>query len=336
GEAFGKPYELPPDQGYCETCAAIASIMWNLQMLLVTGEARFADLMERTLYNGFLSGLAADGLHFFYMNPLLSRGGYARREWYGVACCPPNIMRLLASLGHYLVTADPTGLQIHLYNNCAITTELASGQTVGLRLETDYPWQGQIKLTVQETGRSAWALRLRVPGWCTAAQVTVNNQALADPLLENGYLVLERVWSAGDVVELALTLAPQLIEALPRIDAIRNSLAIEYGPLVYCLEAIDTPANLLDIHLEPETPLQAVWRDDLLPEPVMIIETTGYAINTDAWQGQLYRPLNSQSDHTELGQPVPLTAIPYYAWANREPGQMRVWIPRLTGYKSQP
>lgn len=142
GEAFGEPYELPNDRCYCETCAAIGSVMWNWRMLLATGEGRFADLMERTLYNGFLSGLAMDGKRFFYVNPLLSRGGYERSEWFSVACCPPNIMRLLASLGHYVATGDPMGLQLHLYSPATIDTELEPGRRVALRMETDYPWGG--------------------------------------------------------------------------------------------------------------------------------------------------------------------------------------------------
>lgn len=329
GEAFGKPYELPPDQGYCETCAAIASILWNWQMLLITGHGRFADLMERTLYNSFLSGLSADGCHFFYMNPLMSRGGYGRREWYETACCPPNIMRLLASLGQYVATGDASGLQIHLYNTGSINANLLSGHTVSLTMVSDYPWQGEVQLTIQESTNLPWALRLRIPGWCSSAEVSINGQSVNQYVVENGYLVLERLWEPGDVVELVLALEPQLIEAHPRIDAVRDSVAIEYGPLIYCLEAVDNPADLLDIYLDTDVPLQLFWRDDILPERVLVITTRGYARQTDDWQDGLYRPVWSRRTAANSYQPVPLTAVPYYAWANREPGMMRVWIPRL-------
>ncbi|MBI1879878.1 MAG: glycoside hydrolase family 127 protein [Chloroflexi bacterium] len=327
GESFGDSYELPADRCYCETCAAIGSIMWNWRMLLVTGEARFADLIEQTLYNGFLSGLALDGQHFFYMNPLLSRGGYSRQPWYGVACCPPNIMRLLASLGHYVATRDAAGLQIHLYNSALIATELASGRPLVLALKTDYPWQGQAQVTLQETDGSTWSLRLRVPGWCSNLQVTLNGQLVERPTLEADYLLLERAWQPGDVVELALAMPPYLVEAHPRVDAIRDSLAIQRGPIVYCLEAIDQPnLNLLDLQLDETAPLEAVWREDLLPEGVMAVQATGYVVDSDEWPGHLYRPLNAS--RSQARQPVRLTAIPYYAWANRGANAMRVWLPR--------
>jgi hypothetical protein len=327
GESFGDPYELPADRCYCETCAAIGGIMWNWRMLLVTGESRFADLMEQTLYNGFLSGLALDGRHFFYMNPLLNRGGYERQAWYKVACCPPNIMRLLASLGYYFVTRDETGLQLHLYNPAVITTELASGRAVALSVQTDYPWQGQVKITLQEADGSSWRLRLRLPSWCADVQATLNGQPVEQPKLEAGYLALERAWQPGDMVELSLGMQPYLVEANPRVDAIRGSVAIQRGPLVYCLEAIDQPdLDLLDLQFDETAPLQAVWREDLLPEGVVVVETTGYTPDDEDWQGRLYRRLNPTD--TPSRRRVPLTAIPYYAWANRGPNMMRVWMPR--------
>ncbi len=330
GEAFGAPFELPADQCYCETCAAIGSIMWNWRMLLTTGEGRFADLIESTLYNGFLSGLALDGQNFFYMNPLLSRGGYVRQPWYEVACCPPNIMRLLASLGQYFATTDATGLQIHMYNSATLKTVLPSGQRVGLTLQTDYPWQNQIKLTFQETDGSAWPLRLRVPGWCTDAQAAVNGQPLKQLPLENGYLVLEQSWQPGDTIELSLSLETQLIEANPRVDAVRDSLAIQRGPLVYCLEQIDQPqANLIDVQLDDTATLEAIWREDLLPEGIMAIQTTGYVVEDNRWSGRLYRTLSRGEKLSR--QPVRLTAVPYYIWANRGANAMRVWIPRARG-----
>ena len=327
GEAFGDPYELPADRCYCETCAAIGSIMWNWRMLLVTGESRFADLIEQTLYNGFLSGLALDGRHFFYMNPLLSRGGYARQPWCEVACCPPNIMRLLASLGQYVATSDAHGLQIHLYNTANINTRAVLGSSLAVRMETGYPWQGQVKLTIQDTPDPAWQLRLRVPGWCRQVQVCLNEQPLASPAQENGYIVLERAWQPGDVVELALAIAPALVEAHPRIDAVRDSIAIRYGPVIYCLESIDQPdLNLLDLQLDETAPLQAIWREDLLAEGLMVIRAAGYVSEHEGWQGRLYRQLSPGQGRSP--RPVQLTAVPYYAWANRGANAMRVWIPR--------
>jgi DUF1680 family protein len=332
GEAFGDPYEIPPDLCYCETCAAIGSIFWNWRMLLATGEGRFADLIERTLYNSFLSGLALDGQNFFYVNPLLSRGGRRRAEWYPVACCPPNIMRLIASLGHYLATKDATGLQIHLYNPASLKTELASGHPIALTMETEYPWQGQVKLMIQDTDGAAWQLRLRVPGWCQSAQVTINGQRVDNPMSESGYIVLNQAWQPGDVIELTLAIEPQLIEAHPRLDAIRGSVAIQRGPLIYCLEEVETEVNLLDVRLDEEASLQATWEEGLLPEGIVVIETTGRVLNPNDWQDTLYRPLNSLGRQVAPSKAVRLKAIPYYAWANRGVNAMRVWIPKATAY----
>jgi hypothetical protein len=327
GEAFGEPYELPNDRCYCETCAAIASILWNWRLLLVTGDGRFADLIERTLYNGFLSGASLDGRGFFYVNPLLSRGGIERPEWHGCACCPPNVMRLIASLGHYFATADPTGLQVHQYAPATLAVELEPGRQIALRMETDYPWQGLVKLTVEQTDGSAWHLALRLPGWCEGPSVQVNGQPSDRLAIGEGYATVERSWRVGDTVELDLPMAPRLIEAHPRVDPTRGSVAIERGPLVYCLEQCDQEAavNVLDVQMDETAPLQAAWRDDLLGG-VMVVEAGGYALDTGRWQDQLYRPLDRQGNLPR--RPVRLSAVPYHLWANRGPGAMRVWIPR--------
>ncbi len=301
--------------------------MWNWRMLLVTGERRFADLIEQTLYNGVLSGLALDGKHFFYMNPLLSRGDYARREWQQVACCPPNIMRLLASLAQYFVTYDDSGLQVHLYNTATINTERIAKQSVIMAIQTDYPWQGQVKLAIQKTDGSPWQLRLRVPGWSPNVTATINGTPVETPTIEAGYLVLERAWQPGDLVELVLSIEAGLIEAHPRVDAIRDSVAIQRGPIVYCLEFSDcADIDLMDVRLDETSPLQVVWRNDLLSEGLMVIQSSGYVLEAGGWQDHLYQRLNRP--HSLLSRPVPLTAVPYYAWGNRGANAMRVWIPR--------
>ncbi len=338
GEAFGNAYELPPDQCYCETCAAIGSIMWNWRMLQATGERRFAEVMERTLYNGFLSGLALSGQAFFYINPLLSSDNYQRQEWYEVACCPPNIMRLLASLGQYVATQDNHGLQIHLYNSATIKTELDGKRPIALTMTTEYPWQGSVKLTIQDTDDASWQLRLRVPDWSTTAAVALNGQTLNDPPIDNGYLMFNRVWRSGDEIELNFGLDPLFIEPHPRVDAVRNSLAIQRGPLVYCLEEIDCQVDLLDIQIDPTAPLQPTWEEDLLPEGIIAVEASGYVVDFDDWQDNLYRPL-SNSRHPRPGVPIQLKLIPYYAWANRGPNGMRVWIPTCSlqaGHSTSP
>ncbi len=324
GEAFGDAYELPNDQCYCETCAAIGSVMWNWRLVLATGDVRYTDVMEQTLYNGFLSGPALDGTHFFYINPLLSRGNYKRAEWYEVACCPPNIMRTLASIEQYMATTGNGGLQLHLYHNATIKTAIEPGREVGLRLETDYPWQGQVKITIDRTDESPWALSLRIPGWCQGATISVNGTPLV-PAQAGSYAEINRVWQAGDVVLLDLAMTPRLIEAHPFVDATRDCVAIQRGPVLYCLEQADHDANLMALQIDETQPMDARWQDGLLGGCV-VVTAQGAALDVGAWQGATYRPVANTGALPH--QPVTLTAVPYHLWGNRGPNAMRVWIPR--------
>jgi DUF1680 family protein len=334
GESFGQSYELPSDRCYCETCAAIAGMMWNWRMLLATGEARYADLLERSLYNGFLSSVSLDGQRYFYVNPLQSRGidpmhsrGVIERpEWFGCACCPPNVMRQIAMVGHYAATSDETGVQIHQYLSAEIEAELGAGRRVMLRTETDYPRDGQVKVTVEETDGKEWALALRVPGWCEGAVLQVNGQPVTVTSAAGTYAVVERGWQPGDAVDLDMPVRPRLTEPNPRVDAIRGCLAIERGPLVYCLEGLDQEPDidLLDVRIAPQALMADVRRGDLL-DGVVVVEVQGAVMDASPWQERLYRTAPAEAVPQ---REVTLTAVPYYAWANRGPGTMRVWIPR--------
>jgi uncharacterized protein len=332
-EAFGHAYELPNDLAYCETCGAIASVMWSWRMLLATGESRFADLIERTLYNAILSGVSLAGDLYFYVNPLasngdvelLSRGGNRRKEWHLVACCPPNVMRTFAALGHYFATRDGSGLQIHLYGPARIAADLAAG-SVAVRMESTYPWDGKVRLTIEDPGAAPWTLSLRVPAWCKAASATVDGRAVGT-LGAGGYLRIERAWKRGDVVELDLPMPARLTEAHPRIESTRGCVAIERGPLVYCLETADNPdGHVADLEIDTAAPLESVWAPDRLGG-VVLVKATGWAVDTRPWANQLYRQVGAPPASRRR---VALTAVPYYAWANREPGAMRIWIPRGT------
>jgi uncharacterized protein len=233
-EAFGDPYELPPDRAYCETCAAIASVMWSWRLLLATGEARYADLIERTLYNGFAAGLSLDGRSYYYTNPLHVRSGHetqssqgsgtaARREpWYTCACCPPNIMRLISSLGHYLATTDDDGVQIHQYVAGTVRTGATDGPAATLRVRTDYPWSGSVQIDVEETADEEWALSLRTPAWSHHTTVSVEGSDAAAEHDQRGYLRIRRRWRPGDRVSLELDLAARLTAPHPRVDAVRR------------------------------------------------------------------------------------------------------------------
>ena len=336
GEAFGQPFELPNDLAYDETCAAIASILWSWRMLLATGQGRFADLIDRTLHNAVLSGVSLDGERYFYVNPLasngraeyLGRGGCLRKEWHLVACCPPNVMRLLASLGHYVATRDGTGLQVHQYAPARITAALPAGGSVALRMETRYPWEGAVRLTVEEGNGRPWPLALRIPGWCGRATVRVNGGAVEAAPDAAGYLRLERSWRPGDTVELDLPMDARLIEPHPAIESTRGCLAIERGPLVYCLEQADQgDAPIADLEIDPAGALAARWSPELL-EGVVAVRAPGFRVDTSAWGDRLYRAF--RPGPVPARQRVELTAIPYFAWANRGPGAMRVWVPRAT------
>ncbi|HET6548122.1 MAG TPA: beta-L-arabinofuranosidase domain-containing protein [Solirubrobacter sp.] len=286
-EAFGGPYELPADRAYAETCAAIASVFFNWRMLLATGEPRFAELLERTLYNGVLAGVALDGSGFAYVNPLHVRdSGFVRfYPWFPCACCPPNLMRLLASLQRYVATRDERGVQIHQY---------MSGTFGGVRVRTDYPWDGRVEVEAPGT------VSLRVP-----AGARLDGEPVAP-----GYVTF-----SGRRAVLELDMAPRVVAAHPRVDAVRGCIAIERGPLVYCIEA----AEVDDLRLFGN--LRAVSRPDLLGG-IVAVEADGVhePAGDPDWP---YAPPAACP-----GRPVPLLAVPYAFWGNRGPGAMRVWIPQ--------
>jgi DUF1680 family protein len=339
-EDFGDPFELPNERAYCETCAAIASIQWSWRMALLTGEARYSDLIERTLYNGFLAGVSLDGESWLYVNPLQVRDGHTdlggdqsarRTRWFRCACCPPNVMRLLAGLEHYLSSTDAggQGLQIHQYVSGHYRGDLA-GTPVTVAAETDYPWHGAVSLTVEETPRERpWTLSLRIPQWCHEYRVRCGDRTYdqSDAPVADGWLRLERTWAPGDRVVLELGLEPRLTAADPRVDAVRGCVAIERGPLVYCLEQVDHPGGGLDdVVIDTAHPLAVKQRPDLLGGVTTVV-ATGHRRSVPDVDWWPYRSADAAPDSVPSGAPVELTAIPYYAWANRRDGSMRVWLP---------
>ncbi len=335
-EAFSEPYELPNSRAYSETCAAIASIMWNWRLLLATGEGRFADLIEHTLFNAFLSGVSLDSKLYFYVNPLLSRGTnphisrkrIERLEWPWTPCCPPNVMRLFAMLEHYASTAGEGGIQIHQYLPGIIEAEIDSEKTATIEVTTDYPWKGEIIFKVKQSTSSNWALSLRIPKWAEEIGVMVNGKPIENTDKRDGYLILERSWKTGDTIELRLYIKPYLVEAHPRLDSAWSAVALKRGPLLYCLEQRDQAFenSILDVQINERTPLREVWEEDLLGG-VMSIEADGYAMDRTSWENRLYRPFGYGGSASAPGRSVTLKAIPYYAWANRGANAMRVWIP---------
>jgi hypothetical protein len=320
-ESIGDAYELPPDRAYCETCAAVASIMWNWRMLLVTGESRFADLVERTLYNGFLSGISLDGKSFFYTNPLQSRVGAQRHTWNPVACCPPNVMRLLASLHHYLATATDTGVQLHQYASSTIRAVLPDAGPVELAVETSYPWSGSVTVDVVAGSDAEWTLSLRVPAWAGAARLD------GEPVAPGGYASLTRRWRPGERVVLELDVSPRITAPNPRIDGVRGCVALERGPLVYCFEETDLPAEaaLADVVVETAAAPADAGRVEQLGG-VAGVEVVGAVRDIDGWRELAYRDTREPLPPGETSQ-TRLLAIPYFSWANRGSNAMRVWVP---------
>jgi DUF1680 family protein len=320
GEAFGADYELPSRHAYAETCAAIASVMWNWRMLLASGGAGYADVMELALYNGALSGISLDGENYFYVNPLADRGGHRRQPWFPCACCPPNIARLLASLPGYLYCVSDDGLWVHLYARSTARTALDGTQFVIVQ-ETDYPWDGEITIVLDPEKEKEFALRLRIPGWCRKPEIQINGEPAGIVVEPGSYAELRRAWEKGDEVRLSLPMRVERIMSNPLVLENADRMALKHGPIVYCLEQADNPeADIWDIALSRNGQLNAVFRTDILGG-VVIIQGEAYAVEA-SFDGELYRPM---AEARARRRQIEFTAIPYYAWANREPGPMIVW-----------
>jgi hypothetical protein len=331
-EAFGDRYELPSDRAYCETCAAIASIMWNWRMCLITGEARFAELFERTLYNGFLAGWGLDGKSFFYVNPLQSRGSVTRQRWYRCACCPPNLMRLVASLEHYVATRTPDGLQLHQFMQGRIDARVSSGR-LRARLQTGYPYDGSIVLVVEEAPPAPMDLALRAPSWSPVPELELNGASLPLEAGADGYLHVRRTWKAGDELSMQLSLRPRVVRAASRIDALRGCFALERGPLVYCFEPgtgpdVSAPMGLDGLYGVPGQGLTE-RRSQVGPEAVVELVVAARRLPEHARTGWPY----FEGGEVDVGSARELdhAAVPYYSWCNRGASEMRVWLPELVG-----
>ncbi|WIE82428.1 beta-L-arabinofuranosidase domain-containing protein [Curtobacterium sp. MCPF17_021] len=346
-EAFGDPYELPTDRGYAETCAAIGGVQWAWRLLLATGKPVYADAIERLLYNAFLAGVSLAGTEYFYVNPLQQRDhahqdenrspAHGRRGWFDCACCPPNIMRTFASLDGYLATATDGGLQVHQY---------ATADLGPVRVETDYPHEGRVRVTVTEDG--PLALGLRIPAWSDTTTVT-GPDGSANPAAGTLHVV-DREWSAGDTVELVFDTTPHRYVADARIDAARGQVAIERGPLVYAVEQADQQGFTVDdLTVDADAPITEERRDDLL-DGVVTLRIPGHAPVEHVQPAWPYQRLDATrsggADHAgdatsvddvagpqgattglQAGRDVTAIAVPYYAWANRGAAPMRVWLP---------
>lgn len=335
GEAFGDAWELPPDRAYAETCAAIGSVMLAWRLLLATGEARFADHLERTLYNAVLPGIALDGTGFFYVNPLTVRagatgyGGHAvrgREPWYACACCPPNLMRTFSALEQLVAATDAEGVVLLQPADATLGAPLPGGGTARLRVATGYPADGTVRVAVEETDGSAWTLAVRIPAWCADPSATLDGTPLA-VAPRDGFLRVRRAWRAGETLVVTLPLRPRLTVPDPRIDAVRGCIAVERGPLVYCVEAADLPAgaSLDGLVLDPAVAPADAPDGGIAGLPAVALAGRTRTAADAAWP---YRPADADGGAAATGTSVAVRAVPYLAWANRTPGPMRVWLPQ--------
>ena len=326
GEAFGDPYELPNFQAYGESCAAIGNLMWNWRMLAITGDAKFTDVIERALYNGINSGMSLDGVMYCYRNPLAfdpTTGDKIRNPWYDVTCCPPNLERTFASLPGYFYSTSSDGLYVHLYGDSELDWHLEDGSPFKVTQKTNYPWDGIVEATITPAQVSEFCVYLRIPGWADHADVTVNGRTWAGAT-PGKYLGIRRRWSAGDVIRLQLPMGPQVLAANPRVADDTDRVAVQRGPLVYCLEEIDQKdVDLSELALrlgkQPSSDFQNEFRGDLL-DGVVVLRHPGFVRENRSTV--LYSRYTGETVKT---RPVGLNFIPYYAWANRAASGMQVW-----------
>lgn len=329
-EGFSQDYDLPNEQAYCETCASVGMVFWNQRMNALTGESKYIDVLERSLYNGALDGLSLTGDRFFYGNPLASRGQHYRREWFGTACCPANIARLVASLGDYIYAKNDNGIWVNLFVGSE-TRQLIGKNDVTLKLQTNYPWDGKVKLNIDPVKKGKFKVYVRIPGWSKAQPVPgdsyfanfsviqsltpikINGKEVSYQM-ENGYMIINREWNKGDLVEFEFKMIPHLLTSRKEIKQNENRVAIERGPLVYCVEGADNNGKAWNIIL-PENTSFTVSEQKVLDEPVVALQASVpvVIVNPDGI---------SMKTETKT-----ITAIPYYAWANRGKNEMQVWLP---------
>jgi DUF1680 family protein len=327
-EGFGKPYDLPNATAYCETCASVGMVFWNQRMNMLSGDAKYVDVLERSLYNGALDGLSLSGDHFFYGNPLASSGNHRRREWFGTACCPSNIARLVSSIGNYIYNTSDNAIWVNLFIGSNTSVMLGKNE-VALNMQSNLPWKGVAALQVNPRKRQTFALHIRIPGWLkepvpgnlyryaddTQLQATIRvNGETVEYQVQNGYAVIQRAWKKGDAVSISLPMEVRRVVSIDSVNQDRDRVALQYGPLMYCVEGADNKGNVTGLVLPSTTTFTTAYQPGLLggvntiqfQAPVVTTGTDGVSVTTVQKQ---------------------ITAIPYFSWNNRGANDMQVWIP---------
>lgn len=329
-EGFSVDYDLPNEHAYCETCASVGMVFWNQRMNLLTGESKYIDILERSLYNGALDGLSMTGDRFFYGNPLASSGGYSRSEWFGCACCPSNIARLIESVGDYIYAKSSDAVWVNLFVGSSSSLTLNS-TTVQIKQTTNYPWDGKVQIAVEPDKRTEFKLYVRIPGWAinkpvpgetytclngTAEKYTLSlNGVPVDFKIENGYAIISNKWKKGDKVELNLPMEVHRIIATAEVKDDRNRVALQRGPLVYCFEHPDNDGQVMNMAIPDVAVFNPVYKPDLL-NGVVVLQAEAPVVSV------------SSDKLTVKTSTKQVTAIPYFTWANRGEGQMQIWMPR--------
>jgi hypothetical protein len=343
GESFGAAYDLPNVSAYAETCAAIGSMMWNWRMLAATGDAKFTDVLERALYNGVNSGMSLSGTLYCYANPLAfdpSAGITIRNPWYNTPCCPPNFERTIASLPGYFYSTSSDGLYVHLYDNSTLNWHLEDGMALKVTQKTNMPWDGDVEITVAPAQPSEFTFYLRIPSWAGDNTPVAVNGKLVAGAMAGAYLPIHRLWSPGDVIRLRLAMTPQPLSANRQVADDAGRVAVQRGPLVYCLEQLDQPGGVdltdmsVAVSMKPGAEFTSEFKKELLGGIVVLhrdgevaeAPTPQGSPNSKGGPGALYGPYQDQVE-PRYRRSVRLTFIPYYAWANREPSAMEVWAP---------
>jgi DUF1680 family protein len=335
GESFTFDYDLPNDTAYAETCASIGLVFFAIRMLKINADSHYSDIMEKALYNNIIAGMQLDGTKFFYVNPLSvfpescekdqihRHVKPERQKWFSCACCPPNIARMISSLGGYIYTAKNNTMMIHLYISNTVNIKLNNIKT-DIQIQSELPQKGTVTVLIKVEKPANFTVALRVPEWCTGFICSINGRRIEENSLKNGYLYLTRIWKTQNKIELNMEMPVRTIEINPMVRQNIGRVAVTRGPIVYCIEEADNGKNMERIFLTPEPKFKEIYEPDTLGG-ITALYTEGLYLDDSSWDtNTLYRP-----ERPKKYTPKPLKFIPYYSWANRKVGEMMVWVKKL-------
>lgn len=331
-QAYGKNYQLPNITAHNETCANIGNLLWNWRMLQLTADAKYADVIELELYNSILSGISLDGEKFFYTNPLAASDDFPYQlRWSGGRqkyiklsnCCPPNAVRTIAEVNDYAYSLGENSIYVNLYAGSELDMRLPNGESVKVEQQTNYPWDGKIRIIIKEAGSTPFSFNLRIPGWADHASISVNGKPFSTAMLPSSYAVVNRQWKKGDIIELNMPMEVKLMESNPLVEETRNQVAVKRGPVVYCAESVDMPAGkrIAEFSIPVDTKWTSV-NTKIGNAELMMLQAKAKWMGKTEWNNQLYKPVNANT-----GQLTSIKLVPYFAWANRGHSEMSVWLP---------